>query len=248
MLLNGAMQMHDTEEPQSCVIPCPPLFPEDSALKNSALAHLDLLFQLHPCLHPCRDAVLEAAEAMALCFSTSCKLLICGNGGSAADSKHVVAELMKGFRLERRIGDGLARALRETSPEHGGFLAGRLQAGLPAVSLASEDALMTAVANDIDPALVFAQQVMALGRAGDVLLALSTSGNSVNVLYAVIVAKAKGMKTVLLSGRDGGRMRRHCDVAVLVPENECHLVQELHLPVYHALCLALEEVFFGDRP
>ncbi|MCR5258168.1 MAG: SIS domain-containing protein [Desulfovibrio sp.] len=185
---------------------------------------------------------------MATCFSASGKLLICGNGGSAADSKHIVAELMKGFRLRRRLDDSLVCAFREASLEHGDFLAGRLQAGLPAISLASEESLLTAVANDVEPALVFAQQIMALGRAGDVLLAISTSGNSTNVLYAVLAARAKRITTVLLSGQDGGNLRKHCDIAVLVPETETHLIQELHLPVYHALCLALEEEFFGERP
>ncbi len=214
-------------------------------MKPNASRRLEQLFQRYPRLEPCREAVFQATGILVTSFASKGKLLVCGNGGSAADSKHIVCELMKGFCLERPIGPELASALAEACPEHAPFLQSRLQAGLPVIALPGEEALMTAVANDTHADLVFAQQVLALGRKGDALLALSTSGNSPSVLFAAIVARARQMKVVLLSGQTGGRLRAFADAAVCVPETECHRVQELHQPLYHALCLALEEEFFG---
>ncbi len=215
-------------------------------MKANASTRLEELFQRYPRLASCHEAVFQATDILATSFASSGKLLVCGNGGSAADSKHIVCELMKSFCLERPIEPEFAGALVEACSDHATFLQSRLQAGLPAIALSGEEALMTAVANDTHADLVFAQQVLALGRKGDVLLALSTSGNSPNVLFAAIVARARQMKVVLLSGQTGGRIKAFADVAVCVPETECHRVQELHQPLYHALCLALEEEFFGE--
>lgn len=214
-------------------------------MKATTSRRLEQLFLRHPRLEPCRKAVFQAATLLIACFSSSGKLLACGNGGSAADGKHIVCELMKGFSLQRPIGPDLACALAETCPTHAPFLQDRLQMGLPAIALSGEEALMTAIANDTHADLVFAQQVLALGHEGDVLLAISTSGNSPNILYAALVARAMKLKVVLLSGQTGGRIREFADIAVCVPETECFKVQELHMPLYHALCLALEEEFFG---
>ncbi len=182
---------------------------------------------------------------MASSFAASRKLLVCGNGGSATDSKHIACELMKDFCLKRKLDARMASALRRTFPKQADFLEKGLQGGLPTIALSGEEALMTAIANDSHADLVFAQQVLTLGQEGDVLLAISTSGNSANVFYAVLTARLKKMTSILLTGKTGGKIKEEADIAVCVPESECYKVQELHLPLYHAMCLALEEEFFG---
>jgi D-sedoheptulose 7-phosphate isomerase len=193
----------------------------------------DLLAR-HTALESCRSDLFGAFQMLRDCFSKGGKLLICGNGGSAADADHIAAELLKGFRCPRRLRDGQLPA------EISQFL----QGALPAIPLPQLVAIQTAFANDCRPEFAFAQLVFALGRPGDILLSLSTSGNSANVLHANGVARAMGMGTVGLSGAGGGRMRETCDRCIRVPATETYLVQELHLPVYHALCAALEAHFF----
>lgn len=188
---------------------------------------------------------LDAALALLLdCARGGGKILLCGNGGSAADAEHIVGELMKGFLLKRPLPAELQAKLRAADPEHGPSLASGLQQGIAAVSLVSGVSLPTAFANDVNAELVFAQQVLGLGRPGDVVWGISTSGNSGNINHALRIAKVLGMRTLGLTGRDGGAMAALCDVELRVPAWETPHIQELHLPVYHALCAALEAELF----
>ncbi|MCF3650435.1 D-sedoheptulose-7-phosphate isomerase [Synoicihabitans lomoniglobus] len=181
-------------------------------------------------------------------FATDRKLLTCGNGGSAADADHIVGELVKGFLLRRPLPASAQAALIDAHGESGRYMADHLQGGLPAIALTAHTALATAFANDVAPDLVFAQQVQAYGQPGDVLLALSTSGNSANVLHAVRLAHSRGVRTIGLTGASGGQLAPLCDVAICVPYTETPRIQERHLPIYHALCIALEAHFFGPTP
>ena len=216
-------------------------------MKASSLRFLEELVIRYPALQGCRGALSAALEALADSFAAGGQLLVCGNGGSAADALHITGELMKGFILQRRMNERTAAALKASCPD-GAYLAEHLQGALPVHALAAETALFTAYANDEQGDLVFAQQVWGYGRTGDALLAISTSGRSANVLYAAQAARFRGMATVALTGEDGGRLRGLCDVCIAVPGRESWRVQELHQPVYHALCLALEEEFFGENP
>ena len=207
------------------------------------------LYERHPRLRVCEAGIVESFEMLVRTFRCGGKLILCGNGGSAADCSHIVGELMKGFCLERAVPSDEALAIaRAAAPLgiDGQRLADSLQGGLPAVTLTESSALLTAFSNDRVPQYSFAQQVYVLGAAGDALLAISTSGNSENVLAACAVAKARGVGVVALSGGDGGRLSAAADACVLVPEREAFKVQELHLPFYHALCLALEAEFFEE--
>ncbi len=208
------------------------------------MEQLDVLIERYPVLAGIRGQVLAAYEIMRECYEGGGKLLVAGNGGSSSDSEHIVGELMKGFIKRRPVTEEFAKALEAADPERGPELAAKLQGGLPAIALTGHAALSTAYLNDVDGDLIFAQQLYGYGKPGDVFLGISTSGNSRNVVYAMAVAKAKGLKTIALTGRDGGIMGRTADVAVIVPETETYRIQELHLPVYHALCLMLEEHFF----
>ena len=172
-------------------------------------------------------------------------ILAAGNGGSAADAEHIVGELMKGFLLPRPMTDTERAAIARLFPDDAGRLAAGLQRGIAAVALSGANPLATAIANDTDPDLVFAQQVFALGRPGDALLAISTSGNSRNVVLATKVARARGIGVIALTGHDGGTLAGLADVAIRVPADKVHEIQELHLPVYHCLCAMLEAHFFG---
>jgi D-sedoheptulose 7-phosphate isomerase len=171
-------------------------------------------------------------------------LLVCGNGGSAADAEHIVGELMKGFVKRRPLPNDVAEKLKNVDNDIGKYLGENLQQGLPAIALHTHTALSTACMNDIDGNIIYAQQVYGYGSEKDILLGISTSGNAKNVLYAMIAARAKGLKTIALTGGTGGEMKRHADVAIIVPETETYKIQELHLPVYHTLCLMIEEYFF----
>lgn len=206
---------------------------------------LEALVGRYPSLECCKSKILEAYELLKACYENGGKLLVAGNGGSAADAEHIVGELMKGFKLPRRVPEDMRKELQAVSPEEGARLADKLQGALPAIALDGHIALSTAYLNDVDGELVYAQQVYGYGRKGDVLLAISTSGNSENVVLAAITAQAKGMKVMGLMGGGGGRLKRVADVAIEVPSKETYEVQELHLPVYHCLCLMLEECFFG---
>ncbi len=211
---------------------------------------LEALIGRRPVLAPLRDEIRTAFELLRGCYRSGGKVLICGNGGSAADSDHIAGELLKGFRLKRPLPAKLRAKLVAREPELGAIQAERLQGGLPAIALSAHAALLTAFANDVDPDLVFAQQVNAFARAGDVLIAISTSGNSRSVVHAAVTAGALTVKVIGLTGREGGRLAALCDVAIRAPEIETSLVQELHLPIYHTLCAMIELEFYGsaDRP
>src|SRR5213075_59088 len=193
---------------------------------------LSLLLERYPVLQPCQSDLSAALGLLVTAYQAGNKLLICGNGGSAADSEHIVAELMKGFLKRRPIPAADAAKLEAAG---GKEIASRLQGTLAAISLPSQMSLLTAVANDGDYDLTFAQQVYGLGRAGDVLLAISTSGNSPNVCNAAIVAKAFGLKSIALTGKSGGNLAPLADIAIKVPSDNVAEIQELHLPVYHWL-------------
>lgn len=210
-------------------------------------AHLDLLIERYPVLEPVKERIAKSFEIMRACYAAGGKLLIGGNGGSCADAEHIVGELMKGFKLQRPLDAAMVNALTEVDADLGAALAKQLQGGLPAIALSSHPALNTAFLNDVNGEMMYAQQVNVLGRPGDVFLGISTSGNAKNVQYAAITAKAKGMKVVALTGKTGGTLDRVADVNMIMPNQETYQIQELHLPVYHCLCLMLEEYFFGEE-
>ena len=209
--------------------------------------HLDLLIRRYPVLSVCREDIAKAYDILETCFAGGNKLLVAGNGGSCADAEHIVGELMKGFKLPRKISEEFAGKLVSIDAERGAELAEKLQGGLPAIALDNHQGLNTAYINDVPNGglLMYAQQVNGYGSKWDVLLGISTSGNSKNVMYATVVARAKGMKVIGLTGEKGGQLAACADVAIKVPETETYMIQELHLPVYHCLCLMLEERFFG---
>ena len=207
--------------------------------------HLTRLIERYPELEICKEDIRKAYELLELAYSNNRKLLVCGNGGSASDSEHIVGELMKEFKLKRKVFHEQASALKEIDLEMGTVLAENLQGALPAISLTGHSSLTTAFMNDAMPELAFAQQVNGYGKPGDVYLGISTSGNSKNVLYAAITAKSNGLKVIGLTGQKESRLMELADVCIRVPETETYKIQELHLPVYHCLCLMLEERFFG---
>ncbi len=208
---------------------------------------LNLLIERYPNLAVCKEDIKKAYELLEAAYSNGRKLLVCGNGGSASDSEHIVGELMKEFKLKRKVYSYQATALKEIDPELGQVLADNLQGALPAICLTGHSSLTTAFMNDANADLVFAQQVNGYGKAGDVFLGISTSGNSKNVLYAAVNAKAKGLKVIGLTGAKENKLMKYADVCIRVPETETYKIQELHLPVYHCLCLMLEEKFFGNK-
>lgn len=203
----------------------------------------NLLFR-YPMLEKQRDSIMEVYKILESSYAAGGKLLIAGNGGSAADSEHIVGELMKAFIKPRKLDENLQSKLMAVDKKMGKVLSDNLQGALPAIAVTGHVGLSTAYLNDCNPLLSFAQQVNGYGNAGDVFFGISTSGNSENILYALVTAKAKGMKTIGLSGRDGGKMRELCDAIIIAPETETFKIQELHLPIYHALCLMLEARFF----
>ena len=208
---------------------------------------LSLLIERYPKLAVCKEDIKAAYELLEAAYSAGRKLLVCGNGGSASDSEHIVGELMKEFKLKRKVYSDQATALKEIDPELGQILADNLQGALPAICLTGHSSLTTAFMNDANADLVFAQQVNGYGKAGDVFLGISTSGNSKNVLYAAVNAKAKGLKVIGLTGAKENKLMKYADVCIRVPETETYKIQEYHLPVYHCLCLMLEEKFFGEK-
>ena len=208
------------------------------------MKHLDILISRYPVLEESRQDIEKAYLILEECYREKKKVLIAGNGGSAADAEHIVGELMKGFKLPRKPDTGFASKLIEKDEELGRVLAEDLQGALPAIALDGHPALSTAYMNDCEPLLCFAQQVNGYGKTGDVFLGISTSGNSKNVLYAATAAKALGVTVIGLTGRDGGRIKEFSDISIIVPVQETFKIQELHLPIYHALCLMLEEYFF----
>ena len=206
--------------------------------------HVDELVLRYPALLALAPKIIAACALLVEAFAAGRKVLVCGNGGSAADADHIVGELMKGFVLKRELPPELRSKLVAQDAEMGGRLALSLQRGLPAISLTQHTALSTAFANDADSALAFAQQLLGYGVAGDVFWGISTSGNARNVLHAAVTARALGIKVLGMTGQGGGALAKFCDVCLSVPERETYKVQELHLPVYHAICLAVEATFF----
>ena len=195
---------------------------------------LNELLKRYPQLVVCRDSLIQARDVIIRCYENKAKLLLCGNGGSCADCDHIVGELMKGFLLKRKVDD---KKIPENIREH-------LQGSLPAISLSSHTAFMSAFINDVEPSMVYAQMLYGYAQPNDVFIGLSTSGNSANVVNAATVAKAIGLETVALTGKNGGTLSEICDVTICVPETEAYKVQELHLPVYHYLCAEVEKHFF----
>ena len=202
------------------------------------------LIKRYPVLAVCQKEIEEAAQVLKERFQQGGILLTCGNGGSAADSGHIVGELMKGFILKRPLSQQEQEALIQMFPEGGEKIAAQLQGALPAISLPDQTALLTAFVNDVAADMMYAQLVYGYGCAGDVLLGISTSGNSANVVNAAKVAKFKGMKVIALVGEKACKLDELADVVIHVPAAKTHEVQELHLPVYHALCAWCEEQFF----
>ena len=207
--------------------------------------YIDLLISRYPALGEVKEDIIAAYLLMEECYENSGKLLVAGNGGSAADAEHIVGELMKGFKLPRKPEADFAKKLIAEDEDLGAVLAESLHGALPAIALDGHPALSTACLNDCELPIGFAQQVNGYGNAGDVFLAISTSGNSKNILFAATTAHAKGMKVIGLTGAKDSRLKGISDVCVSVPQTETYMIQELHLPIYHCLCLMLEDKFFG---
>ena len=216
-----------------------------SCLEPRLEKHIDFLLERYPILKTAKQDIINAYLIMEDCYEHDGKLLIAGNGGSAADSEHIAGELMKRFKTPRPVTNEMAERLKSIDSVRGEELARNLERGLMAIPLVAHEALSTAYINDVDGLGVFAQQLFGFGRPGDVFLGISTSGNSKNIMSATVVARALGIKVIGLTGSDGGELAQVADVAVKVPEKETFLVQELHLPVYHCWCLMLEDKFFG---
>ncbi|MHB9293039.1 D-sedoheptulose 7-phosphate isomerase [Hollandina sp. SP2] len=206
--------------------------------------YLQQLIERYPSLSGIKAEILKAYTLLVAAFEAGRKILVAGNGGSAADADHLVGELMKGFVKKRPLPADFHSKLQQINADAAGYIGPILQQGLPAIALSSHTALMTACINDIDGNSIYAQQVYGYGVAGDVFLGISTSGNAKNVWYAMITAKAKGLPTIALSGGSGGALVQMADVSIIVPETETYKIQELHLPIYHTLCLMVEEYFF----
>lgn len=214
-------------------------------MNNTELIFRNLI-ERYPVLEPVQESIRQAGEVLENCYKNGGKLLIGGNGGSSADAEHIVGELMKGFVKKRPLPDEIKRAIMAADAAGGKQLADSLQGALPAIALSGHPGLSTAFLNDVDGEMTYAQQLYGYGQAGDVFLGISTSGNSKNIDYAVTVAKALRLPVVGLTGKDGGILARRADVAIVVPEDETFKIQELHLPIYHTLCLMLEECFFKE--
>ena len=214
-------------------------------LDNRLMRHIDLLAERYPSLESTRNDIVAAYLLLEESYKNGGKLLVAGNGGSAADAEHIVGELMKGFKLPRKPEADFAEKLVEENQELGSVLAENLQGALPAIALDGHPALSTAYMNDCEPLLCFAQQVNGYGKSGDVFLGISTSGNSKNVLFAATTAHAKGMKVIGLTGAKDSKLKDMSDVCIKAPQTETYMIQELHLPIYHCLCLRLEDKFFA---
>lgn len=214
-------------------------------LDNRLMRHIDLLVERYPSLESAKNDIVAAYLLLEGSYENGGKLLVAGNGGSAADAEHIVGELMKGFKLPRKPEADFAEKLVEENQELGSVLAENLQGALPAIALDGHPALSTAYMNDCEPLLCFAQQVNGYGKSGDVFLGISTSGNSKNVLYAATTAHAKGMKVIGLTGAKDSKLKDMSDVCIKAPQTETYMIQELHLPIYHCLCLMLEDKFFA---
>ncbi len=216
-------------------LPCEPYLTIFNILMNK---RLNSLVETFPTLESCRNEIEQAFDILHEVYANEGKLLLCGNGGSAADSDHIAGELLKGFTRPRPLDDAWKTKL-------GPDISDKLQGALPTIPLTGFNSFHSAFNNDCDPYYSFAQLTWALGKAGDSLLGISTSGNSKNVIYATIVARAKGLKTIGLTGQSGGQLLDKVDVCIRAPASEVEKVQEFHLPIYHCLCLMLEDAFFA---
>jgi D-sedoheptulose 7-phosphate isomerase len=208
---------------------------------------LKQLVARHKNLIHLKEPIRKAAELLVETYQNGGKVLVCGNGGSSADAGHIVGELMKSFEAKRPLQPEVRQKLKTLFGERGSLLVEKLQQGLPTISLSEHTSLITAISNDLGGDFIFAQQVAGYGNTGDVLFALSTSGNAQNVMDALMVARAKGLKTIGMTGETGGKLKKFCDVLINVPEKRTAFVQELHLPVYHALCMMVEKEMFGKE-
>lgn len=216
-------------------------------LEENIQKQIDVLIERYPQIDKCKKEIEKAYLIFEESYAKGNKLLVAGNGGSAADSEHIVGELMKGFENPRNLSSEYKERLMSVNDELGKVLGENLQMALPTIALDGHAALTTAYMNDCEPLLCFAQQVNGYGKEGDVFLGISTSGNSKNILYAAVVAKAKGMKVVALTGAKDSKLSQIADVTIKAPETRTYRIQEYHLPIYHCLCLMLEERFFGDN-
>ena len=208
------------------------------------MEQINKLIQRYPILACCKEEIEEACRRIISCYKADGTVLLCGNGGSCADAQHIAGELMKGFCKKRPLSDPSREKLMSADSKLGSILADKLQAPLRAICLDGLPSLSTAFANDVDPLLTFAQQVFAYAKENDVFIGISTSGNAKNILAAAVAAKAKGAYAIGMSGITGGKMNDAFDLVIRVPETETYRIQELHLPVYHAICLTVEEAFF----
>ena len=207
---------------------------------------MEALYTRYPALEACRESVEAATAAIIETYNKGGKVLLCGNGGSCADCDHIVGELMKGFLLRRPVSSKMEEKLAAIAGEEGRMLAKNLQCSLSAISLPGQTALVSAYCNDVEPDAVYAQLVLGHGNPEDVLICMSTSGNSKNVCNAAVVAKAKGVKTIGMTGAKESRLSALCDICIRVPETETFKIQELHLPVYHAICADVEANFYTE--
>lgn len=210
------------------------------------MKYIKQLIERYPALSVCEKDIRAAAEALIFSYEKGGKLLVAGNGGSASDSDHICGELLKSFVKIRKPEADFLSKLKEIDADTGAYLSDKLQGSLPAIALTNQSALMTASLNDVDGNVMFAQQVNGYGKPDDVFLGITTSGNSADVIYATVVAKAKGLKTIALTGKTGGKIKNLADISIVVPANETFMIQEYHLPVYHALCLEIEEHFWKE--
>ena len=204
-----------------------------------------MLTEKYPCLEFCAEDIDLAIEKIITCYKNGGKVLLCGNGGSAADCTHIVGELMKGFLKKRPVSEELGKKLKDGYEKVDDELLENLQCALPAVDLCESISLLTAYCNDVDPNYIFAQQVFGLGKPGDVLIGLSTSGNAKNVNHAARLARGMGLTVIGMTGKNPSKLSENANVCIQVPETETYKIQELHLPVYHAICDAVEAEFFN---
>ncbi len=209
-------------------------------------AEIEKLYKRYPNLISCKKDIGSAIEIIKACYKKGNKIITCGNGGSAADAEHIVGELLKGFCKKRKISSEFRKKVGTIYPREAKEICDNLQGSLPAISLTSHISFTTAFNNDKNPNFTFAQQLLGLGKQRDVLIALSASGKAKNVVNACKLAKVLGIKTIALTGKSGGELKKICDVTICAPEEETRLIQEYHVPIYHAICYAVEDMFFEE--
>lgn len=213
-------------------------------MKARTEKHLENFFKRNKKLEDMKNNILAICEAITSCYRNGGQVLICGNGGSSADSDHIVGELMKGFLLQRPLEKKVMERFEALYGEYGGKISKKLQGALPAIALNTQTAFISAFNNDVDPELIYAQQVMGYGKFGDIVIGISTSGNAINVYNALITAKVIGVKTIAFTGRNGGRLSTVADYSLIVKEKETYLIQEYHLMLYHLVCIFVESELF----